>query len=68
MALYQYQCSECQQTFERFVSVEKRDQVQICPNGHPKARRLFQSPAITQADRRKSFRQNMSKTRYKFFT
>lgn len=68
MALYQYQCLECQQTFEKFVSVEKRDQVQICPNGHLKGRRLFQSPAITQADRRKSFRQKMSKTPGKYFT
>ncbi len=68
MAMYQYQCSECQQTFERFVSVEKRDEAQTCPNGHPKAHRLFQSPAITQADRRKSFRQNMSKTPGKYFT
>lgn len=68
MALYQYHCPECQTMFERFVSVEKRDEAQTCPNGHPNGRRLFQSPAITQANRRKSFRQNLSKTPGKHFT
>lgn len=70
MALYQYHCQKCQTTFERFVSVEKRDEAQTCPNGHPDGRRLLQSPTITQADRRKSFRHalRMSKTPGKFFT
>lgn len=68
MALYQYHCPECQVTFEKFVGVEKRDEAQTCPAGHPGGRRLLQSYVITQADRRKSFRQAMSKTPDKFFT
>jgi putative FmdB family regulatory protein len=68
MALYQYQCPTCQATFERFVPAEQRDKLQECPNGHPGGRRLLQSPAITQADRRKSFRQAMSRTPGKHFT
>ena len=68
MALYQYQCPTCQVTFDRFVAVEKRDELQVCPNGHEDGRRLYRSYAITQADRRKSFRQAMSKTPGKFFT
>jgi putative FmdB family regulatory protein len=68
MALYQYYCPTCQITFEGFVPVEKRDQAQTCPDGHPDSRRLLQSYAITQADRRQSFRQAMSRTPGKHFT
>lgn len=68
MALYQYHCPTCQVTFERFVSVEQRDEPQACPDGHPGSRRLFSSSAITQEDRRKSFRRAMSRTKGKHFT
>jgi putative FmdB family regulatory protein len=68
MALYQYQCPTCQTTFDRFVPVAERDNAQACPDGHPDGHRLPQRYAITQADRRKSFRQAMSKTPHKFFT
>ncbi|HXV44666.1 MAG TPA: FmdB family zinc ribbon protein [Anaerolineae bacterium] len=68
MALYQYHCPTCQALFEQFVPVEKRDEVEVCPSGHPGVTRLFQSYAINQADQRKSFRHAMSKTPGKFFT
>lgn len=68
MALYQYHCPTCQATFERFVPADRRDEPQTCPNRHQDGRRLFQSPAITQADRRKSFRQAMKRTAGKHFT
>lgn len=68
MALYQYRCSECQETFDKFVSSDKRDQVQICPNGHLKGRRLLQPVKFQMEDRRKSFRKAMSTTPGKHFT
>lgn len=68
MALYQYHCPTCQVTFERFVSVDKRDEDQVCPDGHPGGQRLWQSCTITQAARRKSFRQAMKRTPGKYFT
>lgn len=68
MALYQYHCPTCQTTFERFTPVEQRNTPQVCPNGHSGGRRLFSSPAITQEDRRKSFRRHLSRTPGKHFT
>lgn len=68
VALYQYQCSECEATFEKFVNAEKRDQVQLCPNGHLKGRRLLSAVKFQMEDRRKSFRKAMSTTPGKHFT
>jgi putative FmdB family regulatory protein len=68
MALYQYHCPACQATFEKFVSAEKRDEDQVCPNGHPGGERLLQSYAITFEDRRKSFRRSMRRMEGKHFT
>lgn len=68
MALYQFQCSECEETFECFVRVEKRDEAQTCPNGHLKGRRRLAAVPFQFEDRRKSFRKAMSKTPGKHFT
>jgi putative FmdB family regulatory protein len=68
MALYQYQCPTCQETFEQFVPTEKRDEISQCPQGHPGVRRLLQSYRIIEPDRRKSFRKGMSRTPGKHFT
>lgn len=67
MALYEYHCPECHTVFEKFLSLEQRDEPQICPNGHPYGRRQFASPAIIEPDRRKTFRQAMSRTPGKHF-
>ncbi|MBE7474288.1 MAG: hypothetical protein HS114_34595 [Anaerolineales bacterium] len=68
MALYQYQCSECQETFEAFVTVDHRDEAQTCPNGHLKGLRLMAAVKFQMEDRRQSFRKAMSKTPGKHFT
>jgi putative FmdB family regulatory protein len=68
MALYPYKCSECGQIFDQFVAAERRDEPRACPNGHQTVRRLLVSPAMGQPDKRKLFRQEMSKTPGKYFT
>jgi putative FmdB family regulatory protein len=68
MALYPYKCFECGLVFDRFAMAEKRDEPRACPDGHSTVRRLLVSPAINQPDKRKLFRQEMSRTPGKYFT
>jgi putative FmdB family regulatory protein len=68
MALYPYLCVSCGLKFDRFVAAEQRDEPRVCPDGHADVRRLLVSPAINPPDKRKLFRQEMSRTPGKHFT
>ncbi len=41
MPLYEYHCTKCRSTFELLRPIAKSEQPTPCPNGHPRATRVF---------------------------
>ena len=46
MALYEYECTGCNEKFEEFSQFSKRNDFKVCPSCNGVAKRVFSSPRV----------------------